>query len=155
MQAKQKLRDVEEFLAYGAHKVAMDSEQQNKLSHATVHVLECQQGRDKCEQEYLDCLREYKAQQAVVNKWRTKIGEATIRKIEPRFKRLHQHQVELAAERDRIDAFSKQLAAAKRSYKGSMHELEHISSCVHQLRQRHEEEEYRRQSCPEITYLEL
>jgi len=136
-QAKAELRCIEEGLAYGAHKVSLDRDQQENLSRATVNVLRCQQIRDKCEQEYANVLQEFQEAQEVVDARRGEIGEAAIRRTAPCFRKLQQHQLELAAEQNRIKMVAERTRIAKHTYHSSMRELDRINVSVHKARSEH------------------
>lgn len=138
-QAKGELRAIEEQLAYGAHKVALDRDQQDGLSRATVRVLRCQQERDQREQDYARVLREYQVAEEAAEAWRAQIGESAIRRALPCFKQLQQHQLTLAAEQTRINALSEKAKSAKTAYNHSMRELDRISVAVHVARKSHAE----------------
>jgi hypothetical protein len=137
-QAKAELRSIEERLAYGAHNVALDSRQQEGLSRATVRVLRCQNERDSRERDYAKAFKEYQELHQIAESRRAQIGDATIRKAQPWFKRLHHHQQKVAAEQKRIEEFAEKAKDAKSIHKHSMNELERISNAVHALRSEHE-----------------
>ncbi|CAE7335579.1 sh3bp5l, partial [Symbiodinium necroappetens] len=109
-QAKAELRNIETRLAYGAHKVRLDRDQQDGLSRATVRVLRCRQERDRREQEYAESLREYEDAKAMLEDLKHKLGEALIKRYEPIFRQLQQHQLTLSAEQQRIASFSEKAA---------------------------------------------
>jgi predicted nucleic acid-binding Zn-ribbon protein len=134
-QAKAELRSVEERLAYGAHNVALDSRQQDGLSRATVRVLRCQNERDSLERDYTVAFKEYQELHPVAEARRAQVGDSTIRKAQPGFKMLQQHQQKLAAEQSRIESLSDKSRVAKSTHRDSMAELERISNAVHTLRQ--------------------
>jgi len=133
-QAKESLRTIDERLAYGAHRVTLDSDTQDGLSRATVAVLRCQQERDRCEQEYARALREYQEAQELLESWRTQIGDSTIKRVLPCFRQLQQHQQMMASEQTRINTLEKRAKAAKNMYKNSMRELDRINVAVHTAR---------------------
>jgi chromosome segregation ATPase len=133
-QAKQELRAIEERLAYGAHKVTLDKDQQSALSSATVRVLRCQQDRDRSEQEYAKALREYQDAQEAADTKRAQVGDSVIRKALPCFRQLQQHQQELDRERRRLAELEEQTKRAKAQYHGSMRGLDKINVAVHDAR---------------------
>jgi len=133
-QAKSELRAIEERLAYGAHKIALDSRQQDGLSRATVRVLRCQNERDACEREYMTAVREFQQAREAAETFRREIGDSTIRKALPCFRELQQHQQNLAAEQTRISTLTERAKAAKSAYNASMNELDRISNDVHTFR---------------------
>lgn len=151
LQAKKKLQSTEDALNRSSARSVMDPEQQNKLSKATENVQQSQVLRDDRENEYINCLRIYKEAQAKADKWRARIGDSTIRRIEPRFKVMQQHQAELGEVSDDIDRLVKELDRAKSVYHDSMEELAHINTAVHELRSKHVEHERQMQMCPELT----
>jgi uncharacterized protein YoxC len=136
-QAKKELRQIETDLAYGAHRVSLEAEQQDCLSRATVRVLKCQQARDRCEQEYEKALNEYKEAQKALEEWRLQIGDSTIKRTMPCFKQLQQHQITLAHEQQRVGSFAERAKAAKSAYNKSMQELDRINVAVHSARKEH------------------
>lgn len=138
-QAKIELRGIEERLAYGAHKVTLDRDQQDGLSRATVRVLKSQQERDRHEQEYTRLLKEYREAQESAEAWRAQIGDAAIRRALPCFRQLQEHQRTLALEQSRINALVERTASAKSMYSSSMRELDRISVAVHDARRRYRE----------------
>jgi len=133
-QAKIELRRIEEKLAYGAHKMTLDQEQQDGLSKATVRVLCCQQERDRREQEYACVLRECQDSQKAVEARRAQIGHTAIARATPCFRRLQQHQLTLATEQARITALEDKLRSCKTAYGSSMRELDRINCAVHSAR---------------------
>lgn len=133
-QAKVELRSIEVKLAYGAHKVQLDREQQDGLSRATVKVLRCQQERDRREQEYAKVLREYQEAHEALEGWKSQIGESTIKRTLPCFRLLQQHQNSLADEQQRINSLTERAQAAKSGYNHAMRELDRINVAVHEAR---------------------
>mmetsp|Transcript_38902 Transcript_38902/g.91628 ORF Transcript_38902/g.91628 Transcript_38902/m.91628 type:complete len:441 (-) Transcript_38902:61-1383(-) len=133
-EAKAELRSIERSLAYGAHQVTLDGDQQDGLSRATVKVLLCQQERDRREQEYARTLREYTEAQEAAEAWKAQIGESTIRRLTPCFRSLAQHQSELAAEQARANELSARLKEAKSTYSSSLRELDRINVDIHSAR---------------------
>lgn len=136
-QAKAELRSIETCLAYGAHKVRLDCDQQDGLSKATVRVLRCQQERDRREQEYSRALAEYQDAQKGLESWKNMIGEFTIKRTLPCFRQLQQQQNALATEQQRINSFTDKAQAAKASYNHAIKELDRISGAVHDARKVH------------------
>lgn len=134
-QAKEELRRIEERLAYGAHKMSLNQQQQDGLSKATVNVLRCQQERDRSEQEYARALRECQEVQKTVETRRAQIGHAVIARATPCFRRLQQHQLTLVTEQARIAALEERVRSCKGAYSSSMRELDRISCAVHSLRE--------------------
>eukprot|EP00435_Cladocopium_sp_Y103_P062535 s358_g24.t1 len=152
-QAKADLRNIETRLAYGAHKVRLDRDQQDGLSRATVRVLKCRQDRDRREQDYAESLREYEEAKQACESWRSQLGDALIKRYEPVFRQLQQHQSTLRTERQRIQGFTERAASAPRSenhrsngsnrcsgesakgiYNKSLAELDRINVAVHEAR---------------------
>lgn len=133
-QAKQELRTIEERLAYGAHKVTLDREQQSGLSIATVRVLRCQQERDRSEQEYARALREYQDAQEQSELQRAKAGDAIIRRALPCFRQLQNHQQELDRVRRLLGDVTERTKASKSMYHSSLHGLDRINVAVHDAR---------------------
>jgi len=133
-QAKADLRNIETRLAYGAHKVRLDRDQQDGLSRATVRVLKCRQDRDRREQDYAESLREYEEAKQACESWRSQLGDALIKRYEPVFRQLQQHQSTLTTERQRIAGFTERAAAAKGIYNKSLAELDRINVAVHEAR---------------------
>lgn len=152
--AKAELRDAEERLAYGAHMVALNQDQQNALSRATVRVLQNQEVQNHCEQNYTCALRSYQeALEAVEQRRsqaRTQVGDAAIRRTAPGFKRLQQCHAQLASEQSRISTLAQSLKASKSTYHRSMCELDRINISVHNAR-RLSRDHTRRTSEPEDT----
>ncbi|CAJ1439754.1 unnamed protein product [Effrenium voratum] len=143
-QAKAELRNIERMLAYGAHKVRLGPDQQDGLSRATVKVLKCRQDRDRREQDYAESLREYEEGKQALESWRSQLGDSLIKRYEPVFRQLQQHQSTLTAERQRITGFSERAATAKGIYNGALAELDRINVAVHEERRRVKE-------APEVT----
>jgi len=137
-QAKAELRLIENDLAYGAHKVRLNRDQQDDLSRTTVRVLKCQEDRDSSEQEYAKALRDFQEAQENVEAWRVQIGESTIRRTLPCFRRLQKHQVALASEQSRISSFTERAQHAKSAYQKSLRELDRINHAVHNARRGYE-----------------
>mmetsp|Transcript_80654 Transcript_80654/g.127416 ORF Transcript_80654/g.127416 Transcript_80654/m.127416 type:complete len:306 (+) Transcript_80654:86-1003(+) len=133
-QAKADLRNIETRLAYGAHKVRLDRDQQDGLSRATVRVLKCRQDRDRREQDYAESLREYEEAKQACESWRSQLGDALIKRYEPVFRQLQQHQSTLRTERQRIQGFTERAASAKGIYNKSLAELDRINVAVHEAR---------------------
>jgi len=133
-QAKVELKQIEEDLAYGAHKVRLDGDQQDDLSRATVRVLKCQQDRDRKEQEYARALRDYQEAQENVDSWRAQIGDTIIKRTLPSFRRLQKQHVTLASEQSRISTLTERASHAKSVYQNSMRELDRINLAVHAAR---------------------
>mmetsp|Transcript_15458 Transcript_15458/g.27680 ORF Transcript_15458/g.27680 Transcript_15458/m.27680 type:complete len:414 (-) Transcript_15458:1-1242(-) len=133
-QAKADLRAIEERLAYGAHKVTLDRDQQSGLSSATVRVLRCQQERDRREQEYARALRDYQDAQEVAETRRAQVGDSAIRRALPCFRQLQQHQNVLATEQNRINVLNERIRSAKSLYNSSMKGLDRINIAVHTAR---------------------
>lgn len=132
-QAKADLRNIETRLAYGAHKVRLDRDQQDGLSRATVRVLKCRQDRDRREQDYAESLREYEEAKQACESWRSQLGDALIKRYEPVFRQLQQ-QSTLRTERQRIQGFTERAASAKGIYNKSLAELDRINVAVHEAR---------------------
>lgn len=138
-QAKQELRAIEERLAYGAHKVTLDREQQSGLSSATVRVLRCQQERDRSEQEYARALREYQDAQEQAEARRAQAGDSVIRRALPCFRQLQHHQQELDRACRRLGDLEERHKASKSLYDSSLRGLDRISNSVHDARREHRE----------------
>jgi len=136
-QAKKELRSIESGMDYGAHKVALETDQQDSLSRATVRVLKCQQERDRREQDYEKALNEYREAHKTLEEWRTQIGDALIKRTLPCFRQLQQHQITLAHEQNRVNHFTERAKAAKKAYNTSMRELDRINVAVHGARRDH------------------
>uniref|UniRef100_A0A7S4RWF5 Uncharacterized protein n=1 Tax=Alexandrium monilatum TaxID=311494 RepID=A0A7S4RWF5_9DINO len=136
-QSKRDLRELEERLAYGAHKVKLDGDQQDGLSRATVRVLRCQQERDRREQEHSRAVRELQEATEAAETWRTQIGDTTIKRALPHHRLLQKHQVTLAAEQTMINQLSERTRQAKAAYTHSMKELDRINVAVHDARKIH------------------
>lgn len=136
-QAKEELRAIERRLEFGAHKVQLDRESQDGLSQATVRVLKCRQERDRREQEYADSLREYEETKEILEGWKLQLGESMIKRYQPVFRQLQEHQSTLAAERNRISSASERAQAAKSVYNKALAELDRINMAVHNVRRMH------------------
>jgi len=135
--AKNDLRTIEEFLAYGAHQVMLDKEQQDKLSRATVRVLRCQQERDRLEREYMTVLHELKEAQAIVDAARSHAGESVLKKYAPCFRGVQQCDARLHQANTQLKLLSESATAAKASYNSSISELDNINVAVHTVRRDH------------------
>eukprot|EP00931_Biecheleriopsis_adriatica_P002821 TRINITY_DN10395_c0_g1_i1.p1 TRINITY_DN10395_c0_g1~~TRINITY_DN10395_c0_g1_i1.p1 ORF type:complete len:322 (-),score=88.15 TRINITY_DN10395_c0_g1_i1:34-999(-) len=138
-QAKVELKAIETQLAYGAHKVQLDKDQQDGLSRATVRVLKCRQERDRREEEYAESLREYEEAKEALEGWKISLGESMIKRYQVCFRHLQQHQSTLKAEQQRISTFSERALAAKSVYNNSLAELDRINVAVHNARRFHAE----------------
>jgi len=136
-QAKVELRKIEGELAFGAHNVVLDLEQQEVLSRATVRALESQQQRDKCESEYSRVLREYEDTKAELERCRAVVGQAQIRRMMPCFQELQNRQYNLADRQKRINVLQERIRVAKNSYHQSLRGLDRISTAVHEARKAH------------------
>lgn len=136
-QAKADLRKIESELAFGAHNVVLDLDQQEALSRATVHALESQQKRDKCENEYSGVLREYEDTKVELERCRTAIGQAQIRRMVPCFQELQNRQRNLADRQKKINALQERIRVAKNAYHQSLRSLDNISTAVHNARKAH------------------
>jgi len=132
-----KLHTVENRLAYGAHKVFLDYDEQHKLSCATVQVLKTQEERDRCEQVHARYLCEMKEAQRQADVQRSRVGESTIRRALPCFRKLQQHKRTLASVQGEISTLTERIATAKAAYHGSMIGLERISNAIHEARKAH------------------
>lgn len=139
-QAKLDLRKIENELAYGAHNVSLDSEQQEGLSRATVRALKSQQERDKCEAEYAKVLKEYQDAKTDLEKCRATVGEAQIRRMMPCFQQLQNRQHHLAEKQKRVSVLQERIRVAKNAYHQSMRGLDRISTAVHNARKEHAKE---------------
>lgn len=148
-QAKQELRDIEERLAYGAHKVTLDKDQQSGLSTATVRVLRCQTERDRSEQEYARALREYQDAQEQAEAQRAKAGDSVIRRALPCFRQLQAHQQELERVRRVLGEVNERIRASKTLYNSSLRGLDRINVAVHDARKQFLERKSMRES--EVT----
>ncbi|CAK0789333.1 unnamed protein product [Prorocentrum cordatum] len=137
--AKERLNELERIMEPGSHNVLLDGEMQDGLSRATVEVTRCQRERDRLEGEYAKALKEYQKSQRDLEAWRAHIGDATIKRTLPCFRQLHQQQLKLASEQNRISAFADRARAAKSAYGTSMRELDRISTAIHAARRDHAE----------------
>lgn len=135
--AQAKLRAINDSVAFGAHEVSLDTDQQDGFSRAMVRVLHYEQERSKCEQEHMSALREYREIEESLKSWRTHVSTSTIRRMEPYFKQLQHYQLVMVSEQVRITEFSKRTQAAKKTYTRSMSELESINIAVHEAREEH------------------
>jgi len=133
-QAKVELRTIETRLAYGAHKVQLDRDQQDGLSRATVRVLKCQQEKDRRDTEYKEALRCFKEAKQNYEGWKLQIGESVIKCYMPCFRNIRAHQDTLAEEKVNIDTWSERAQAAKSVYNNSLCELDRINVAVHSAR---------------------
>mmetsp|Transcript_43145 Transcript_43145/g.85462 ORF Transcript_43145/g.85462 Transcript_43145/m.85462 type:complete len:288 (+) Transcript_43145:128-991(+) len=130
-QSKRDLQLVEERLLHDKLCTVLDVDMQERLSYATLEVHRCQTERDTCEQEYVRALHDCnKAQESLVA-WRNRLGPLAIRRIQPCFQQLHEHQLRLATEQARISFLTERVRNAKVSYCGSLKELDRISTAVH------------------------
>ncbi|CAE7208701.1 unnamed protein product, partial [Symbiodinium pilosum] len=68
-----------------------------------------------------------------------KLGDALIKRYEPIFRQLQQHQQTLSAEQQRIATFAEKAAAAKSLYNKSLAELDRINVSVHEARRQSKE----------------
>lgn len=153
--AKRELRSIEEGLAYGAHKVQLDGDQQDGLSKATVWVLKCQQERDRREREYVRALKEFQEAQEALESWRAQIGDSMINRTLPCFKQLQHNQITLHNEQQRINTFAERARQAKNGYQTAIRELERVSLAVHSERERYAkmmEAKASPEECPEDTH---
>jgi hypothetical protein len=135
--AKHDLRAIEELLAYGAHQVMLDKEQQDKLSRATVRVLHCQQERDRLERDCATALHERKEAQVIVDAARSHAGESMIKKYDPCFRGVQQCDTKLFQAKNQLKLLSESATAAKASYNSSISELDSINVAVHTVRRDH------------------
>jgi hypothetical protein len=133
-QAKQELHAVEQRVAYGAHKVVLESEQQSALSSATVRVLLCQKERDRCEQESAQALREYQRVQERVEEQRALVGDTVIRRMRSSFRKLQAHQKELEEVQRQLAECDRKTKASKELYNSSLRGLDQINVAVHTAR---------------------
>mmetsp|Transcript_45947 Transcript_45947/g.81425 ORF Transcript_45947/g.81425 Transcript_45947/m.81425 type:complete len:349 (+) Transcript_45947:92-1138(+) len=136
-QAKLELRGIEERLAFGAHNVTLDDNQQEALSRATVRALKSQQDRDMWEREYAKVLEEYQTVKDLAAKIRREVGDALILRMAPVARRVQQSQFKLVASKKSIEDLQERLRVAKHAYGSSMNELDRISTAVHVARRDH------------------
>lgn len=148
-QANAELRKIEECLAYGAHSVSLDWEQQEGLSRATVHALKSQQDRDKCEHEYTSTLKEYEEAKKAAEICRSKVGKSQIQRMVPCFRQLQQSQLHLDERRKHLAVMQERIRIAKYTYNQSMRGLERISTAVHNARKEHAAKEKTKQELGE------
>merc|ERR1740117_183414 len=97
--------------------------------------------RDLKETAYANALQDYRAAQEVAEAQRAQVGDPTIRAAQPGFRRLHQQQSELSAEKVHMDGVEAKSDTARCTYSGTLVELDRISNAIRSVQQ-----EYARRS---------
>lgn len=91
--------------------------------------------RNAKEKAYENALQDFRAAQEVADAQRALVGNADIRAAQPGFRRLHQQQSELSAEKVHMDDVEAKSETARSTYCGTLAEINRISNAVRQLQQ--------------------
>lgn len=127
--AKADVRTFEDHLE-GSGSAPLDQGQQDGLANATVLVLQRHWERDDLESLYVAALKEYEEAGQLLEARRAAVGEHAIRRVQPCFHRLQEHQAELLAEQVRIGELEEQARASKRQHDSSLRELELVYAAL-------------------------
>lgn len=133
-QVKSDLRAMEKRLDEGLRKGTVDLDLQKSLSRAAALLLHYQQERDWRQEEHEQALRSFQEAQDAFKACGAQLADSTVKGTFPCFRLLRQHQLKLASEQRRINTFVENAQAAKTAYSRSLHELERISTAVHNVR---------------------